>query len=361
MNKFDGVANTLFVPLVARINISKKFPEYFMDEKALELEKYLPQGVDKGSSEYSNMASVARYYNMDKTVIAFAKSYAESNIVYLGAGLETAYDRLSDKIENRTVHWYETDLPEVIEARKKVFGQRKNETLIAGDMFKLEWVKEIDNSLPTLLIVSGVFQYFHEEEIIAFIKGCGKAFPKGEMLFDATSDKIENRTVHWYETDLPEVIEARKKVFGQRKNETLIAGDMFKLEWVKEIDNSLPTLLIVSGVFQYFHEEEIIAFIKGCGKAFPKGEMLFDATSESGLKFTNWFIKRTGNASAIMYFGINDSKEFANKCSMELLEEKTFFPEALKMLGKKLSFVTKVSMKVAEKKKQVIILRLKLN
>ena len=29
MNKFDGVANTLFVPLVARINISKKFPEYF--------------------------------------------------------------------------------------------------------------------------------------------------------------------------------------------------------------------------------------------------------------------------------------------------------------------------------------------
>lgn len=65
--------------------------------------------------------------------------------------------------------------------------------------------------------------------------------------------------------------------------------------------------------------------------------------------------------SAIMYFGINDSKEFANKCSMELLEEKTFFPEALKMLGKKLSFVTKVSMKVAEKKKQVIILRLKLN
>ena len=83
MNKFDGVANTLFVPLVARINISKKFPEYFMDEKALELEKYLPQGVDKGSSEYSNMASVARYYNMDKTVIAFAKSYAESNMYIL--------------------------------------------------------------------------------------------------------------------------------------------------------------------------------------------------------------------------------------------------------------------------------------
>ena len=268
MNNFDGAANTLFVPLVARINISKKFPEYFLDEKALEMEQYLPEGADKGSSEYSNMASVARYYNMDKTVYAFATKHNECNVVYLGAGLETAYDRL------------------------------------------------------------------HE--------------------------KINKKTVHWYEADLMEVIEARKQVFGQRENETLIAGDMFKLEWVKEMDCAIPTLLVVSGVFQYFHEEEIIAFIKGCAKALPQGEILFDATSESGLKFTNWFIKRTGNASAIMYFGINDSKEFADKCGMELLEEKTFFPDALKLLGKKLGFVTKVFMKVAERKKQVLILHLRL-
>jgi len=44
-----------------------------------------------------------------------------------------------------------------------------------------------------------------------------------------------------------------------------------------------------------------------------------------------------------------------------LLEEKTFFPDALQMLGKKLSLVTKISMKVAEKKKQVMIIHLKLS
>lgn len=269
MNQFEGVANTLYVPLVARINISKRFPEYFYDEKALDLEQYLPADASKGASEYSNMASVARYYNMDKTVVEFAKKHTESNVVYLGAGLETAYDRLNKK--------------------------------------------------------------------------------------------LGSSTVHWYAADLPEVIETREQVFGQRENETLIAGDMFQMEWVNKVDTALPTLLIVSGVFQYFHEEEIITFIKACGKAFPQGELLFDATSESGLKFTNWFIKRTGNAAATMYFGINDSKVFAEKCGMLLLEEKTFFPDALQMLGKKLGFVTKVSMKIAEKKKQVMILHLKLN
>lgn len=136
---------------------------------------------------------------------------------------------------------------------------------------------------------------------------------------------------------------------------------MFKLDWMKLIDAARPTLLVVSGVFQYFHENEIIEFIKACGKAFPQGELLFDATSESGLRFTNWFIKRTGNKSALMYFGINDSREFSEKCGMELLSERTFFPDALSMLGKRLSLVTRISMKTAERKKQVLILHMKLS
>ena len=267
MKRFEGVANTLFVPLVARIAISKEFPEYFYDPKALELEPYLPEGAAKGSSQYSNMASVSRYYNMDKMVSAFAEKNDTCNVVYLGAGLETAYDRLHGKLPN----------------------------------------------------------------------------------------------VNWYEVDLPEVIDARWKVLGQREKETLIGGDMFKLEWAKAVDAAMPTLLVVPGVFQYFHEEEIVAFIKSRGKAFPVGEMIFDATSVSGLKFTNWFIKRTGNKNALMYFGINDSTAFAEKCGMELLEEKTFYPNALSMLGKRLNLVTRVSMLIAEKKKQVLILHLKLN
>ena len=266
MEKFEGVANTLFVPLVARIAVSKEFPEYFKDKKALELEPYLPKDAAKGSSQYTNMASAARYYNMDRMVTAFADKYPECNVVYLGAGLETAYDRLYDK---------------------------------------------------------------HPE-------------------------------VHWYECDLPEVIEARQKVFGLRNHETLIPGDMFRMEWTSQIDSSLPTILLVSGVFQYFHEEEVIGFIKNCGAAFPGAEIIFDATSKLGLLYTNWFIKRTGNKNALMYFGIDNSGEFARKCGALLLEERTFFPDALKMLGRKLTLMTRISMKTAERGKMGLILRLKL-
>ncbi len=60
MEKFSGVANTTFVPLVARIEVSKEFPDIFFDNKALELEPYLPEGAKKGSFQYTNIASVAR-------------------------------------------------------------------------------------------------------------------------------------------------------------------------------------------------------------------------------------------------------------------------------------------------------------
>ncbi len=266
MEKFEGVANTLFVPLAARIAVSKEFPEYFFDRKALELEPLLPDDAAKGSSQYSNMASVARYHNMDRMVTAFAGKHDRCNVVYLGAGLETAYDRLHD-------------------------------------------------SLPG---------------------------------------------VSWVECDLPEVIEARRKVFGQRPHETTVPGDMFRMEWAARIDSSLPTVLIVSGVFQYFHEEEVVGFIRNCRAVLPGAEMVFDATSRSGLAYTNWFIRRTGNGAALMYFGIDDAGEFASKCGAALLEERTFFPDALEMLGKRLNLVTRISMKIAERRKRVLILRLRL-
>ena len=215
------------------------------------------------------MASVARYYNMDRMVDAFVLKHEFCNVIYLGAGLETAYDRMHDRC------------------------------------------------------------------------GAGR--------------------VNWFEVDLPGVTEARRKVFDIRPDEMTIPGDMFKMEWTSQIDTSLPSLLIVSGVFQYFHEPEIIGFIKNCKAAFLKGEMIFDATSESGLKFTNWFIKRTGNANTLMYFYVNDSAAFAEKCGTQLLEEKLFFTDAMRMLKKKLSPVTRISMRTADSKKQTLILHLQLN
>ncbi|MCR5491343.1 MAG: class I SAM-dependent methyltransferase, partial [Bacilli bacterium] len=266
---FEGVANTTFVPLVARIYFSKRFPDVFYDEKALELEPYLPDKATKGSFEYTNIASVARYYITDRMVEDFIEAHGPSNVIYFGAGLESAYFRISKKL------------------------------------------------------------------------GQGKAF--------------------FYEIDLPEVIETRRKVFGENENEKLIGGDMFSFDWASGIaDKGLPTIMIVSGVFQYFLEEDILRFIKRLSGLFPGQEFIFDATSTKGLKFTNWFIKRTGNKEALMTFGVDDSKAFADKADATLLEEKLFFEELRVILKKRANFISRFSMKNSDDGKKCLIIRLKL-
>ena len=185
MRDLQGVADTLFIPLVARIHVSRRFPEYFYDEKAMSLENFVPgDGIRRSSSEYMYLASVARYRNLDRIVREFAGRNGECNVVNLGAGLETAAFRLADC----GARFYEIDLPEVIEAREKVIPKGPGEVLIGCDVLSLDWLPRIDSSIPTLFMASGVFQYFREDDVIGLARKLGESLPGSELVFDATDE-----------------------------------------------------------------------------------------------------------------------------------------------------------------------------
>ena len=132
----------------------------------MELEDYLPDDAAKGAFEYTNLASVARYYNMDMMVESFIEKHNPCNVIYFGAELESAYFRITEKTALGKAKFYEIDLPEVMDARRKVFGENQDEKLIAGDMFSMDWLAKIeDKTLPTIMLVSGVFQYFMDGDI----------------------------------------------------------------------------------------------------------------------------------------------------------------------------------------------------
>ena len=137
-------------------------------------------------------------------------------------------------------------------------------------------------------------------------------------------------------------------------------GDLFKFDWCNELDTTLPTLMIVSGVFQYFHEEDILEFIRKAKDIFENAELIFDATNKFGIRYSNIYVKRTGNKSALMYFYIENPREFAKKANCQLIECRGFYKDALKMLSSKLSLYSKISMKIADKRNNAMILHLKL-
>lgn len=183
--KFQGVEDTLFIPLAARIKASKRFPQYFYDEKALTFENIdQVKKINQKSSEYSMIASVSRYHNFDQMVRCFIDQHPHCQIINLGAGLETMNERLKDT----NAHFYEIDFPSVIENRKQVLETSNNETLIGCDLCDLDWIKQIDINKPCLMIASGVFQYLRPEAIFQLIKELKSQLPNSQLIFDATNE-----------------------------------------------------------------------------------------------------------------------------------------------------------------------------
>jgi len=121
---------------------------------------------------------------------------------------------------------------------------------------------------------------------------------------------------------------------------------MFTLDWVKEIDTSLPTMIVVSGVYQYFDEGKIIEMIKKMKSLILKGELVFDATNSTGLKLANKYVQKTGNVNAKMYFSVDNVDGF--------------FDGALKHC-EGLKFLTRIYMYFADKLHRTLVVHLKFN
>ena len=134
---FSGVQETMYIPLAARVAISQRFPEYFYDEKSMQFKNIVQvKAINAKSSEYTAIASVARYYNMDRFVESFLRRYPEGNIVNLGVGLET----MNYRIDCPKALFYNVDYPTVIDLREKMFGKAENEIQIRSDINKMTWI-----------------------------------------------------------------------------------------------------------------------------------------------------------------------------------------------------------------------------
>lgn len=252
MNRRQGVSDTLYLPLASRIYVSRRFPHYFYDEKALSLEYLLGEdAIMEKTGEYTHLASVARYRIMDEMVRKFLEKNGTCEVVNLGAGLETQRFRMRDE------------------------------------------------------------------------------------------------RIRFLEVDLPEVIEKRREVLGEAPGEKLLGEDVFSTKWYSQIPGDRPLLFTASGLFQYFHEEEVGGLLLRLKENFPRGEILFDATNEKGIAYARRYVEKTGNKEAAMYFYVEDPKEFQRKYGLHLREVRTFFTEARREL-KGLKLYTKIAMAVVD-------------
>jgi len=185
--KLNGVQETMIIPLWARAMELKQPHPLLKDHKAVEIVRSLDYNFPKLEKEWATQVSVViRTELLDSVVKKFMDKHEPGIIINLGCGLDTRYYRL----ENTDYLWFDVDLPNTIEIRKKFFKETDKYRMIAKSVFDYSWFDEIPENLPVMIIAEGLFMYFSEDEVAELMSALSGKFPEAEMLIETVPKSL---------------------------------------------------------------------------------------------------------------------------------------------------------------------------
>ena len=147
---------TLLAPLWARAKFSREYPSIFNDEKAIALVDQLEYDFSAKEAALrleAVLVMVARAKQFDDKIRAYLDERPKASIINVGAGLDTTFYRAG----NGMLRWYDLDLPNVIEVRRKLLPEPEGTTYIAGSLLDAGWCANIkDTDSGVFLFAAGV-------------------------------------------------------------------------------------------------------------------------------------------------------------------------------------------------------------
>lgn len=183
VDKIKDVPETMLIPLWARAAETGELKPIIRDAKAAEMVARIDYDFSKFTGSWLTQTGVAvRTMIFDREVKKFIADRKKSVVINLGCGLDTRFQRLNDK---RIAVWYDLDVPEAIELRKKFFSENDKNRFIAKSVFEYSWMDEIDDdNADVLIIAEGIFMYFTESQLKVLFARMINRFPAADILFE---------------------------------------------------------------------------------------------------------------------------------------------------------------------------------
>jgi O-methyltransferase involved in polyketide biosynthesis len=195
--KLGSIQETLLLPLWGRAVETQKKKPLLTDNKAVSIIKSISYDftiISKNINKFVQFGWIARSIYFDNKIKAFITLYPDAAIVNIGCGLDTTFER----VDNGKIQWYDLDLPDTIDLRKKYISQTDRRHFIAKSVFDKSWYNEIEKKNNVMLLIAGVLFYFDESEVKALFNDFHTFLPGAEIIFDYGSKagiKISNKKV----------------------------------------------------------------------------------------------------------------------------------------------------------------------
>ena len=189
-HNLSGVAKTLLITLYIRAVESQRLDALIKDERAEELVRQLDQESLRKTlaltDDFSRVAVILKGREFDHYTQDFLACHPDAVVVHIGCGLDTRFER----VDNGRVEWYDLDLPDVIELRRKlVGGEGARHHFLACSVLDSAWLDTVraHQPRPFLFLAEGVFMYFTEAHVKSLVLTMREHSPGAELVFDAFS------------------------------------------------------------------------------------------------------------------------------------------------------------------------------
>jgi methyltransferase (TIGR00027 family) len=180
------VQETLLIPLWARAVEAKRPEPILQDSKATEMVDAIDYDFEKfAKGKASQVGCCVRASTIDRWVSEFLREHPRGTVVEIGAGLDTRFERL----DNGEAQWFELDLPDVIETRRRFFEETSRRRFVAKSVLESAWISDIEEGSqpPVMFVAEGVLMYFEEEQVKELFGTLVSHFPGSAFAFDAMS------------------------------------------------------------------------------------------------------------------------------------------------------------------------------
>lgn len=181
--RLGTIQETLLIPLYGRAVESRK-PEAVLRDPAAEA---MVAAIDYDFARFdggpSLIGTVLRTNLFDHWVRAFLAEHPDATVVEIGTGLNTRYERA----DNGRAHWFELDLPDVIELRRTFFTDTPRRRMLAGSVLDDGWTAApLATGGPYFLAAEAVLGYLPEEDIRRVLDLLAECFPGALLALDTT-------------------------------------------------------------------------------------------------------------------------------------------------------------------------------
>ena len=192
------VETTALIPVAIKASESLRKNPRVCDEVAVEMIKKLGIDTKPFDKFMSHEGVIARTVMLDKMVRDFITKNPFSVIVNMGAGFDNRFSR----VDNGSIFWFDLDLPDSIELRKKVFSERERVSMLSGSVLEDKWCAAVKaesakNSSKVLFLAEGLFMYLTLEEISKLLSILKTNFPGGMLIAEQNNPlMVKNQKYH---------------------------------------------------------------------------------------------------------------------------------------------------------------------